>query len=137
VQSLNRNVPVYDVKTMTDRIRESTAKARFSTLLLAVFAAIALVLAAIGIYGVMSYLVTQRPREIGIRIALGARSADVLKLVVRRGAALAGAGIVIGAAGALAATRALAALLYRVKPDDPETYVAIAALLGAVVLMAS
>jgi len=137
VQSLNRNVPVYDVKTMTGRIRESTAKARFSALLLAVFAAIALVLAAIGIYGVMSYLVTQRTREIGIRIALGARSADVLKLVVRRGAALAGAGILIGAVGALAATRALAALLYQVKPDDPETYVAIAAVLGAVALMAS
>jgi ABC-type antimicrobial peptide transport system permease subunit len=104
---------------------------------LAVFAAMALVLAAIGIYGVMSYLVTQRTREIGIRIALGARSADVLKLVVRRGALLAGAGIAIGAAGALAATRALAALLYQVKPDDPETYVAIAAVLGAVALMAS
>jgi putative ABC transport system permease protein len=137
VQSLNRNVPVYDVKTMTERIREATAKARFSALLLAVFAAIALVLAAIGIYGVMSYLVTQRTREIGIRIALGARSADVLKLVVRRGALLAGAGIAIGAAGALAATRALAALLYQVKPDDPETYVTIAAVLGVVALMAS
>jgi ABC-type antimicrobial peptide transport system permease subunit len=111
VQSLNRNVPVYDVKTMTGRTRESTAKARFSALLLAVFAAIALVLAAIGIYGVMSYLVTQRTREIGIRIALGARSLDALKLVVRRGAALAGAGILIGATLALAATRALAALL--------------------------
>jgi putative ABC transport system permease protein len=137
VQTLNRNVPIYDVKTMADRIREATAKARFSALLLAVFAAIALVLSAIGIYGVMSYLVTQRAREIGIRIALGARSADVLKLVVQRGAALAGAGIVIGAAGALAATRALAALLYQVKPDDPETYVAITALLSAVALLAS
>jgi putative ABC transport system permease protein len=137
VQSLNRNVPIYDIKTMTERIRESTAKARFSALLLAVFAAIALVLAAIGIYGVMSHLVTQRTREIGIRMALGARSVDVLKLVVRRGAALAGAGIAIGAVGALATTRALAALLYQVKPDDPETYVAIAAVLGAVALMAS
>jgi len=137
VRSLNRNVPIYDVKTMTERIRESTAKARFSALLLAVFAAIALVLAAIGIYGVMSYLVTQRTREIGIRIALGARSMDVLKLVVRRGAALAAAGIAIGAAGALVATRALAALLYQVKPDDLETYMTIAAVLGAVALLAS
>src|SRR5439155_1340171 len=102
VHALNKDLPVYDIKTMNDRISDATARARFSAILLAVFAAIALVLAAVGIYGVMSYVVTQRTREIGIRIALGARQADVLWLVTRRGAALALAGITLGVAGALA-----------------------------------
>lgn len=137
VHALNRDLPVYDVKTMSERIRDSTARARFSATLLGIFAAIALVLAAVGIYGVMSYLVTQRTHEIGIRIALGARSSDVLGLVVRRGAALAVAGIVIGVAGALASTRVLATLLYEVKPGDPGTYVTIAVMLAAVALVAS
>ncbi len=137
VRTLNRDLPVFDVKTMHERIRDATARARFSAILLAVFAGIALALAAIGVYGVMSYLVTQRTREIGIRIALGAASADVLALVVRRGAALALAGIGIGVAAALAATRVLATLLYEVKPGDTATYVEIAATLMAVVLVAS
>jgi len=137
VHALDKNLPVYDVKTMNERIRDATSRARFSAVLLAVFAAIALVLAAVGIYGVMSYLVTQRTREIGIRIALGAGSADVLSLVVRRGATLALAGIAIGVAGALASTRVLATLLYEVKPGDPSTYIMIAAVLAAVALLAS
>jgi len=137
VHALDKNLPVYDVKTMNERIRDATSRARFSAVLLAVFAAIALVLAAVGIYGVMSYLVTQRTREIGIRIALGAGSADVLSLVVRRGATLALAGIAIGVAGALASTRVLATLLYEVKPGDPSTYITIAAVLAAVALLAS
>jgi len=137
VHELNRDLPVFDIKTMNERIREATSKARFSAILLAVFAAIALALAAVGIYGVMSYLVTRRTREIGIRMALGARQRDVLKLVVRRGAGLALAGIALGVAGALAATRVLATLLYEVKPDDPQVYVAIAVVLAAVALAAS
>jgi putative ABC transport system permease protein len=122
---------------MNDRIRDATSRARFSAILWAVFAGIALVLAAVGIYGVMSYLVTQRTREIGIRIALGAGSANVLALVVRRGAFLALAGIAIGAAGALVSTRVLSTMLYEVKPGDPATYVTIAAVLAAVALVAS
>ncbi len=137
VHALNKDLPVFDVKTMNERIRDATARARFSATLLAVFAAIALVLAAVGIYGVMSYLVTQRTHEIGIRIALGARSADVLSLVVRRGALLALAGIAIGVAGALASTRVLATLLYEVKPGDPGTYIMIALVLAVVALAAS
>jgi putative ABC transport system permease protein len=137
VHSLNKDLPVFDVKTMNERMRDSTARARFSAILLAVFAAIALVLAAVGIYGVMSYLVTQRTHEIGIRIALGARPADVLTLVVRRGAALALAGISIGVAGALVSTRVLATLLYEVKPGDPGTYATIAVVLAATALLAS
>jgi putative ABC transport system permease protein len=137
VQDLNRDVPVYDIKTMTERIRDATSKARFSAVLLAVFAGIALVLAAVGIYGVMSYLVTQRTREIGIRIAMGATPREVLSMVVRRGAVLALSGIAAGTAAALAATRVLATLLYGVKPGDPATYAAMAALLAVVALIAS
>jgi putative ABC transport system permease protein len=137
VLALNRNLPTYDVKTMDDRIHDATARARFTALLLALFAAIALALAAIGLYGVMSYLVTQRTREIGIRVALGAGAADVLAMVLRRGALLALAGIVIGLAGALAATRILRTMLYEVTPQDPATYLEIAGLLAAVALAAS
>jgi putative ABC transport system permease protein len=137
IHALNRDLPLYDVKTMDERIRDATAKARFSAVLLALFAAIAIALAAVGIYGVMSYLVTQRTREIGIRIALGATSAEVLGLVVRRGAALAFAGIVIGVAAALFVTRVLVTLLYEVKPGDPATYVQIAAVLAAVAIIAA
>ncbi len=137
VHALNHDLPVFDVKTMNERIRDATAKARFSAILLAIFAALALALAAVGIYGVMSYLVMQRTREIGIRIALGARSADVLALVVRRAALLALAGIALGLAGALLSTRVLATLLYEVKPADPATYVTIAVVLAAVALAAT
>jgi putative ABC transport system permease protein len=137
VHTLNRDLPLFDVKTMDEHIREGTAKARFSVVLLAVFAAMALILSAVGIYGVMAYVVTQRTREIGIRIALGARPADVLRLVVRRGAALALAGIVVGIGGALAATRVLTTLLYQVRPSDTVTYAAIGSGLLAVALLAS
>jgi len=137
VLALNKDLPVYNVLTMRERIANATARARFSAILLGVFGAIALILAAVGIYGVMSYLVTQRTREVGIRMALGARSADVLLLVVRRGAALTLAGIVIGVAGALAVTRVLSTLLYEVKPGDPATYVVISLVLASVALMAS
>jgi putative ABC transport system permease protein len=136
-KSLNKDLPLYDIKTMNERISDATARARFSAILLAVFAGIALVLATVGIYGVMSYLVTQRTREIGIRIALGARSADVLWLVARRGTALALAGITLGVGGALASTRVLATLLYEVKPGDPKTYIVIGFALASVALLAS
>jgi len=136
VHALNKDLPVFDVKTMNERIRDATSRARFSAVLLAVFAAIALVLAAVGIYGVMSWLVTERTREIGIRMALGAASGDVVALVARRGAMLALAGISIGVAGALASTRVLATLLYEVKPGDPATYGAMAAVLAGVALAA-
>jgi putative ABC transport system permease protein len=103
----------------------------------AVFAAIALLLAAVGIYGVMAYLVTERTREIGIRVALGAGTRDVLAMVLRRGAMLSLAGIALGIAGSLAATRILRTMLYEVKPEDPATYYAVSLLLAAVALAAS
>jgi putative ABC transport system permease protein len=137
VHTLNRDLPLFDVKTMEERIREGTVKARFSATLLAVFAGMALVLSAVGIYGVMAYVVTQRTREIGIRIALGARQADVLGLVVRRGGGLAVAGIVVGIGGALAATRVLTTLLYQVRPSDAATYAGLGCGLLAVALLAS
>lgn len=137
VHALNRDLPVFDIRTMEERMRESTGKARFSATLLTVFAGIALLLSAVGIYGVMAYVVTQRTREIGIRMALGARPGDVLGLVLRRGAILAIGGVAIGTAGALGATRVLATLLYEVRANDTATYLWIAALLLAVTIVAS
>lgn len=137
VHALNKDLPVYDVKSLRERITESTSKARFSAMLLMVFACIALVLAAIGIYGVMSYMVAQRTREIGIRMALGAHAANVRALVLRRGLLLTSVGISIGAAVALATTRILAAMLYQVKPDDPLTFAFMTGILGVVALLAT
>jgi putative ABC transport system permease protein len=137
VGALDKNLPLYDIQTMYGRIREGTAKARFSVTLLTVFAAIALILSAVGIYGVMAFVVAQRTREIGIRMALGARPGAVLGMVVGRGGLLAAAGIIAGTLGALAATRVLATLLYRVRPDDSGTYVTIGFGLLAVALAAS
>jgi putative ABC transport system permease protein len=137
VSALNKDLPVYDIRSMRDRIGEATSRARFSASLLGIFASIALVLAALGIYGVMSYAVNQRTREIGIRIALGAQPGDVLGPVVGRGLILTMIGIAIGVVAALASTRVLTTLLYEVKPSDPATYAVIAAVLGAVALLAS
>ena len=137
VNALNKDLPIFNVRTMYERIAAATARARFSAILLAVFAAIALSLSAVGLYGVMAYLVTQRTREIGIRMALGARQSDVLSLVLGRGITLAATGITLGVGGALAATRVLETMLYEVKPGDLATYFAIAGLLLIVALTAS
>jgi predicted permease len=137
VRAVDKDRPVYDIKPMRQRIGDSTARQRFIAILLATFAAIAFSLAGIGIYGVMSYLVRQRTREIGIRMALGASREDVRALVVRRAAGLAAAGIVIGLAGALAAARVLGTLLYQVKPGDPQTYLLVSALLVVLAALAS
>src|SRR5262249_42915624 len=137
VAALNRDLPIYDVRTMADRVSNAAARARFNAILLGIFAAIAMALAAIGIYGVMSYMVRQRTREIGIRVALGARSQDVVRHEVRRAAALISAGMVLGVSGALAATQILEGSLYEVRPHDPQTYVVIAVLLAGVALLAS
>jgi len=137
VAELNKNLPLHDIKSMRERIADSTARMRFNALLLAIFASIALVLAAVGIYGVMSYAVTQRTREIGIRMALGAEPGHVLGLVVRHGMLLAIAGIGLGAGAALALTRLLATLLYQVDPADPATYAVLGGVLSGVALIAS
>ena len=122
---------------MDQVVAEATATPRFYVLLLGAFAAVALILAAVGIYGVMSYSVSRRTQEIGIRMALGAETADVIKLVVRQGASLAVVGIVAGVVGALAVTRLMARLLYGIGSSDPITFTAVACLLGAVAVIAS
>ena len=137
VLALDPELPIYNVKTMDDAIDESLAARRFSTLLLALFAAVALALAAVGVYGVMSYGVVQRTREIGIRMALGARQRDVLRLVVSGGARLSGAGIGVGLLLALGLSRVLRGMLYGVDAFDPLTYAGLALALGLVALFAS
>jgi putative ABC transport system permease protein len=128
--------PVAAMWTMQERIDASTAEPRFQTRLMGTFSLVALVLSAVGIYGVLAYQVTQRTREIGIRMALGAERRDVLGMVLRRTLVLAGAGVVLGTAGALAVTRVLTNFLFDVKPTDPATFAVVAALLGCVALLA-
>lgn len=137
IQSLDRDVVASHVATMEQALADSVAQPRFRTFLLAAFAAAAVLLAAIGIYGVIAYSVAQRTHEIGVRMALGARRSDVLRLVVGQGANLALAGIGLGLAGALALTRVLASLLFAVSATDPLIFAIVSLLLGAVALAAS
>jgi len=136
IQTLDSEQPVADVRTVESLLADSVARARFSTLLLTVFAVVALILAAVGIYGVMSYAVTQRTHEIGIRMALGAQAGDVLKMVVRNGLVLTACGVGIGLGAALALTRIMVSLLYGVSATDPLTFAAIPVLLASVALLA-
>ena len=136
IRGVNRNVIVGDIKSMRQRIEAAASKTRFSATLLAVFASMALVMAALGIYGVMSYSVEQRTREVGIRVALGARPGDILAMVLRRGLGLTLAGLATGMAAARGLTQLMATLLYEVKPSDAPTYALTAFVLGCVALLA-
>ena len=137
VWEVDRDQPVSNVNTMEGVLSESIARQRFSTLLLGVFAGVALVLAAVGIYGVMSYSMAQRTREIGIRMALGAQKRDVLKLAVGQGLRLVVIGVGIGLIGAFALTRVMSSLLFGVSATDPATLVTISLVLVLVALLAS
>jgi putative ABC transport system permease protein len=137
VRAVDPTVPVYNIGTMDQRITSSLSQTRFSTMLLSVFGGIALLLAAIGVYGIISYGVTQRVQEIGIRIALGAQGRDVLAMVMRHAAVLAGLGLLLGLAGALALTRLLTGLLFRVSPTDPPTFAVGIIVLTFVAVLAS
>lgn len=137
VAAIDPEQPVYNVATLEQMLSESMAPRRFNLLLLGLFALIALILAAVGIYGVMAFSVTQRTHEIGIRMALGAERRDVLRLVVRQGLRLTLAGVIFGVAGACALTRFLKSFLYGVRPTDPVTFVLVSALLVAVSILAS
>jgi predicted permease len=137
VQELLPSSPVYEVRTMRERVADAMRYARFSTVILALFGLVALALATMGTYGVISFGVAQRTREIGIRVALGAQHGQLLRMIVRQGLVLALVGGAIGLAAALAATRVLRSLLFEVVPSDPFTFAAILAVLGLAVLAAS
>ena len=136
IAALDSGVPTYQVATMDQLLSASVAAQRFNLFLLVLFAALALGLAAVGIYGVLAFGVGRRTREIGIRLALGARPRDVLRLVVRQGMQPVIAGVLVGTAGALALTRLMASLLYSVSPTDPATFVAVPVLLTMVAWIA-
>lgn len=136
VRTLDPELPVSDVATLDERLVRSTSGRRYPMLLLAVFAALAVVLAAVGIYGVLSYAVAERRREFGVRIALGASTRDVLTMVLGGGLRLALLGVCLGALGAAVASRALRGLLYGVSATDPATFAAVSALLVLVALLA-
>ena len=137
VSESNGEQPVFDVQTMDQIVSDSVAGRRFSMLLLAVFASLALLLASVGIYGVISYTATQRTHEIGIRMALGAERTDVLRLVVGQGLRLSLIGIGAGLAAALGLTRLMSSMLYGVRPTDLVTFAAVSLLLAGVAVLAS
>ncbi len=137
ILAVDGDQPIARVQTLEDRVSESLAKKRFTTVLLGLFAALGMTLAVVGIYSVLSYSVSQRSHEIGVRMALGAESGDVVRLILRRGMALTLAGLVIGLAIAVLFTRVMESILYQVKPTDPVIFVAIAAGLVVVALLAS
>ena len=136
VQSADKDLPVYQIRPMERLVSDSVARQRFSMTLLVAFAGLALALAAVGIFSVMSFLVAQRTHEIGVRVALGAQGRDILLLVLGYGMALVLAGIVVGLAGAFALTRLMTALLYGVSATDALTFAGVPVLLGAVALLA-
>ena len=132
VLAVDKNQPVYDVKTMDERIAVTLETRRFAVVLLGIFGALALLLAAIGLYGVLAFTVAQRTREIGIRMALGAQARDVLNMVIKQGMSLVLFGVVLGVAGAYALTRTMQSLLFEVSATDPMTFVLVPLLLAIV-----
>jgi putative ABC transport system permease protein len=134
IQAVDKDQPISDVRTMEQLLSDSVSGRRFSTLLLGLFASVALTLAAVGIYGVMSYSVTQRKHEIGIRMALGASSQDVLRLIVGQGMTVALAGVAVGLAASFALTRLMESLLFGVSATDPVTFIVIPLILAGVAL---
>ena len=137
IHALDKDQPVSDVRTMEQWVAKSLAQTPFSSLLLVTFAGLALVLAAVGIYGVMSYAVSQRTSEIGVRLAVGAEGKDILKMIVWDGVRLAGAGLAIGLVLAIALSRTLTSLLFQTMAADPLTYAFVTTVLGTVALLAS
>jgi putative ABC transport system permease protein len=134
--AINPDLPIHSFKLLEDSVTEWSASERFSTYLLAIFAMLAVLLSAIGIYGVMSYAMTQRTHEIGVRMALGAQSRDVLKLVLKQGMLLALAGVALGLIASYWLTRLMTKMLFEVSPTDPPTFILISLLLSFVALLA-
>jgi putative ABC transport system permease protein len=137
LRELDPRLPLFDIQPMTQIVAQSVAQPKLNSTLLAVFAALALMLATVGIYGVVSYSVAQRTHEMGLRMALGAQQGNVLRLVVREGALLAGIGVLIGLLASRWATSVIATWLYGITPSDPATFVAVGLLLVMIALLAS
>ena len=137
VLAIDRNQPIFDVKTLDQRVNDAVAASRSLMLLFTAFALLALVLGAVGIYGIVSYSVTQRTQEIGIRMALGARAANVLSLIMKNGLILVLTGVAIGIAGAIALTRFLQTLLFGVTPTDSVTFVVVSVVFFVIAMIAS
>jgi macrolide transport system ATP-binding/permease protein len=137
VQKLDRNLPLFDVKTLNEHLGAALAEERTNALLVGSFGLLALLLAAVGIYGLMSYAVTQRTHEIGIRMALGAKSSDVLKLILWESLKLAVIGVALGLLGAMAVTRLVSSMLFETSATDPGTFIVVALILTLVMLLAS
>lgn len=137
VAGLDPQLPVADVRTLSEFVDEAMAGTRFALVLIGVFAVTAMVLAAVGLYGVLAYVVRQRTPEIGVRMAFGAETSSILRLVVKQGAVLTGFGLAIGLVAAFWLTRFMSSLLVSVKPTDPITFAAIAAMFSAVALLAA
>ena len=136
VASIDPNQPIADINTMDELVQRSVGSRRVTLILLGAFSALALVLAGIGIYGVISYSVAQRTKEIGIRMALGAGHQDVIRMILLQGARIASAGLIIGIFAAFGLTRYLATLLFTVSPGDPSTFAMVALILALVALLA-
>jgi putative ABC transport system permease protein len=137
VRRIDPQLAVYDLRTMEQVAARSVAERRFTTFLLALFAGLALVLACIGLYGVMAYSVTQRTQEIGIRMALGAQAGDVLRMILNQSVKLTIVGLIVGTLASVALTRFIASLLFDVDPTDPVTLISVSLLLAVVSILAS
>ena len=137
VWSFDRNLPISQVLTMDQAVADATAQPRFEMLLLGLFGVVALILAAVGIYGVMNYSVSRRTREIGIRMSLGASRGDVLRMVFRQAIVQSLAGIAVGVAGAILLSKLMSKMLFGVQPTDPITFAAVTIVLGLAALLAT
>jgi putative ABC transport system permease protein len=136
VLAIDKELPLFGVASMDDLLAEETADQRFEAAAVGLFAGLALLLAAVGIYGVISYMVSQRTREIGVRMAVGAQRGDVLRMVIRDGMFVTGAGMAVGIGGALALTRLMRNLLFQITPNDPATYLGVTVILATIGLVA-
>ena len=134
---MDADAPIYDVKTLSDYVALDLGRARFQTVLLSLFAGVALLLTTIGVYGVVAYGVAQRTHEIGVRMALGASRSDVLRMILNGGLMLTLAGVGVGVIGALALARLIESMLYEIPPRDPATYGIVCVTLSMVALLAS
>jgi ABC-type antimicrobial peptide transport system permease subunit len=137
VWSINSNLPLAGLRTMNDVLQGSLARHSFTLMMLGIAAAVALLLGTVGVYGVIAYVVSQRTRELGVRMVLGAGRGTVIHMVLRQALILAGSGVVIGLGSAYALTRLMSSLLFGISPTDPITYFSVAAVLTAVALLAS